>query len=136
MIGFDISPIQPSWVPPNVKFEIDDACRPWTYPDNSFDFVHLRYLFGSIDDWNALFKEAYRVLKPGGYIETFEAASTFQSDDGSLAEDSPFHQWGKVFVEAGKKFGRSFSVIEDNTQQSALAAAGFVDQDVMDYKVS
>lgn len=25
VIGTDVSPIQPNWVPPNVKFELDDA---------------------------------------------------------------------------------------------------------------
>jgi SAM-dependent methyltransferase len=31
VIGTDISPIQPAWVPPNCKFEIDDAEKEWTY---------------------------------------------------------------------------------------------------------
>ena len=33
--GTDLSPIQPSWVPPNCKFEIDDAEREWTHPEVS-----------------------------------------------------------------------------------------------------
>jgi cyclopropane fatty-acyl-phospholipid synthase-like methyltransferase len=33
MIGTDLSPIQPSWVPHNVTFEVDDAARDWTRPD-------------------------------------------------------------------------------------------------------
>jgi ubiquinone/menaquinone biosynthesis C-methylase UbiE len=136
VIGTDISPIQAHWVPPNLRFEIEDASKPWTYPDSSFDFVHIRYLFGSIGDWTALFREAYRVLKPGGYIESYETSSTFKSDDDSVPEGSPMHQWGRVFLEASEKFGRSFSIIEDDTQQSALKEAGFVDLDIQDFKVS
>lgn len=30
VIGTDVSPIQPTWVPANVKFEIDDVNREWT----------------------------------------------------------------------------------------------------------
>lgn len=58
--GIDLSPTQPSWVPPNVKFEIDDAQLEWTYADNDFDFVHTRCLMGSIDDWPRLFSQAFR----------------------------------------------------------------------------
>lgn len=29
--GTDLSPIQPSWVPPNVQFEVDDCTDEWLY---------------------------------------------------------------------------------------------------------
>ena len=29
IIGIDLSPIQPSWVPSNVKFQIDDCTLEW-----------------------------------------------------------------------------------------------------------
>jgi SAM-dependent methyltransferase len=58
--GTDISPIQPSFVPPNLKFEIDDAQLDWTYPSDHFDFVHLRCLMGSISDWPRLYSQIYR----------------------------------------------------------------------------
>lgn len=134
VIGTDISPVQPTWVPPNLKFEIDDATKPWTFADNSFDFVHIRYLNGSISDWPALFKEAYRVLKPGGAIESFEVSTKFGSDDGSVPEGSPAHQWGQVYAEAGKQWGRSFTVVDDNTQTTAMKEAGFVDLDIFERK--
>ncbi|KAF5537535.1 methyltransferase [Fusarium mexicanum] len=51
VVGTDISPIQPSWVPPNLEFHIDDCTQPWTFAPDSIDFVHMRYLFGSIKDW-------------------------------------------------------------------------------------
>ncbi|KAL2145880.1 hypothetical protein VTI28DRAFT_5962 [Corynascus sepedonium] len=134
VIGTDISPIQPGWVPPNVFFEMEDATQAWTFPDNSFDYVHIRYLFGSIVDWERLMREAYRVLKPGGYVETFEADARIFSDDGSVAENSPLDQWGKVFREGGKKFGRTFMAVSDNVQRPALEAAGFVNLVQSDYK--
>jgi ubiquinone/menaquinone biosynthesis C-methylase UbiE len=48
--GTDISPIQPSWVPPNLKFEIEDFTEEWTFPGNTFDYIHMRYLYGSVPD--------------------------------------------------------------------------------------
>lgn len=47
---------------------MDDCSQPWTFSENSLDFVHIRYLAGSIQDWPALFREAYRCTKPGGWI--------------------------------------------------------------------
>ena len=41
VIGTDLSPIQPSWVPPNAKFVIEDAESDWLYsPAKAFDYIH------------------------------------------------------------------------------------------------
>ncbi len=135
VIGTDISPIQPTWVPPNARFDIEDCAKPWTYPSDSFDLVHIRYLFGALPDWMGLFKEAYRVCKPGGWIETVEPSCVLTSDDGSVAEGSPLHQWGKVFIAAGIKSGRTFTIVEDGLQLKGLDEAGFVGKVVKNYKV-
>ncbi|OCK77654.1 S-adenosyl-L-methionine-dependent methyltransferase [Lepidopterella palustris CBS 459.81] len=71
VIGTDLSPIQPSWVPPNLHFQVDDAEAPWVYT-RPFDFVHTRDLGGSISDWPKLIGQAYTHLKPGGWIELQE----------------------------------------------------------------
>lgn len=64
VIGNDISPIQPSWVPHNLKFEVDDIEEDWTYEDNFFDYIHMRSLSGSIVNWQALLKNAYKLINP------------------------------------------------------------------------
>ena len=57
--GFDLSPIQPLWVAPNLRFEINDASEPdWGYTRNSFDFIHVRAMYGSIADWPAFYQQA------------------------------------------------------------------------------
>jgi hypothetical protein len=58
ILGIDLSPIQPSWVPPNVRFIVDDAESPWVYPPNHFDFVHTRHLASSIKNYPKLVSEA------------------------------------------------------------------------------
>lgn len=136
MIGTDISPAQSTWVPPNLTFEIEDATMDWTFPENHFDYVHLRYLFGSIADWPRLLSQAYRVCKPGGYVESYEASCVFRSEDGTLLPGSPLDEWGKVFVEAGKKFGRPFDVVGDGLVQDAFKKAGFSNIVEWEFKVS
>jgi len=64
VIGTDLSPMQPRYVPPNVRFEIDNAEDEWMYGENTFDFIHIRTLLGSIKDWDRLYRQAYRALKP------------------------------------------------------------------------
>ena len=49
VIGSDLSPIQPDWVPPNCKFYVDDVESEWTFgPHEAFDFIHGRTMCGSI----------------------------------------------------------------------------------------
>ncbi|KAK3356326.1 S-adenosyl-L-methionine-dependent methyltransferase [Lasiosphaeria hispida] len=127
VIGTDISPIQPTWVPPNVKFEIEDCTQSWTFPDNSFDYIHIRWMVGSIPDWSALFEEAYRVLRPGGYLESFEPQAVMESDDGSIKPTDAMGQWAFIFHEGGRKTGRPFTILKDDLQQKGMKDAGFVD---------
>ena len=42
VLGIDLSPIQPAFVPPNCAFEVDDLTMEWTFPDDEFDFIHIR----------------------------------------------------------------------------------------------
>ncbi len=110
VIGTDISPIQPSGSrriskllvlsryfsaplpPPRLSdpqySEIEDCTQEWTFRENDFDFVHIRYLVGSIVDWNAFFKQAYNVLKPGGWLESVEPDPTFKAEGPPLPEGS------------------------------------------------
>jgi trans-aconitate methyltransferase len=57
--GIDLSPIQPSWVPPNATFEVDDFNLDWEN-DEQYDLIHMRELLGSVKDWVQLFKKCYQ----------------------------------------------------------------------------
>ena len=59
ILGNDISPIQPTLVPPNVKFEVDDLEEEWVY-STKFDYIHVRYLACSIRDWPKLVRQCYK----------------------------------------------------------------------------
>ncbi|KAK2480280.1 hypothetical protein H9L39_09654 [Fusarium oxysporum f. sp. albedinis] len=134
VIGTDISPIQPAWVSPNLKFEIEDCTQEWTFAPNSADYVHLRWLAGSIPDWYQFFREAYKTCKPGGWVESFEPSAIITSDNDTVKETSALGQWGKLFIEGAKKFGMSFSVYEEELQRKAMEAAGFIDIQQYKYK--
>ncbi|KAI8665265.1 hypothetical protein NCS56_00961900 [Fusarium sp. Ph1] len=135
IIGTDSSPIQPTWVPPDIKFELEDATGTWSWPENTFGFVHLHYLFGAIADWNALFAEAYRTCKPGGWVQSCEIDPPFYSDDGTADDNTAMQTWNKVVREGGIKFGRTFCVVDEGLQIPGLEAAGFVDIQQQNFKV-
>jgi len=62
VVGNDISPIQPSWAPSNLTFEVDDVEENWVYPEGHFNYIHMRSLSGSIADWENVLKNAYKYL--------------------------------------------------------------------------
>ena len=47
-------------MPPNLEFQIDDAELDWTFDDDTFDMVHVRYMRGTVADWSKLMTEALR----------------------------------------------------------------------------
>lgn len=111
VIGIDISPIQPRWVPANVTFEVDDAEEVWHYEENTFDMVHIRQLCGFISDWPKLYKQALRILKPGGVLE-IQDFLYFESEDGALPEDSYVLKWSKLWQSGMRVAGRELPVKE------------------------
>ncbi|KAJ5895681.1 Phosphoethanolamine N-methyltransferase [Penicillium taxi] len=46
-----ISSHQQKWVPPNLRFVLDDVNQEWMFPSESFDFIHVRGLAGSVEHW-------------------------------------------------------------------------------------
>lgn len=109
ILGNDLSPIQPHWVPPNVVFEVDDAEAEW--PDRKpFDFIHSRYMCGSIQDWPKLFEQAYKQTKPGGWVEFQDFHLTNYSEDGSLKEGNNVNRFYELLREACDRMNRPVTV--------------------------
>ena len=59
VMGIDLSPIQTNWVPPNLKFMVDDAESEWLYPQNHFDYVHTRHTIQAFKNWPLLMERAF-----------------------------------------------------------------------------
>jgi hypothetical protein len=58
ILGIDLSPIQPDWLPPNVRFMVDDVESPWLHPSSHFDYIHSRHTVMAVRDWMKLFRRA------------------------------------------------------------------------------
>ncbi|KAK5196120.1 hypothetical protein LTR99_008071 [Exophiala xenobiotica] len=134
VVGVDLSPIQPEFVPPNVKFYVDDLESEWTYPPSEhFDFIHGRALCGSIADWPKLFKQSLQNLKPGGWMEMQEYQCHVWSDDGTVDEAIYLQDWVEQMNEASKRFGKELKTAA--ALKTHMQNAGFVEVHEEIYKV-
>ena len=95
----------------------------------------MRWLVGSVSDWKSIYEQAYRALRPGGWVESYEGAAVLESDDGSVPDNCAMAQWGKIFINFGETIGRAFTVVVDGTQRKEMSAAGFVDIEETNMKV-
>jgi cyclopropane fatty-acyl-phospholipid synthase-like methyltransferase len=92
VIGIDLSPIQPSFIPPNLKFEIDDLEEPWTFPE-PFDFIFARMMVGSFASFPRFFEQSFQHLTPGGWIECMDIVNPVKADDDSMPPESALLKW-------------------------------------------
>jgi len=129
VIGTDISHVQPDIVPPNCSFQIDDAQLEWTFKENYFDYIHIRHLYGGIDDWGKLYQQAFRHCKPGGWFEDIEIDIETLSENPKVQNDPDhlYKKWCKLFWDAGDKVGRTFQIARDGQMEKLMREAGFVD---------
>ncbi|KAH9235540.1 hypothetical protein K456DRAFT_1834240 [Colletotrichum gloeosporioides 23] len=122
VIGVDLSPMQPSWVPPNLSFELDDLEKDWTW-SKPFDFIFGRVLAGSISSYPDFFAKAFAHLEPGGYLEMQDFALPYRCDDGTLPPSSPLHRLSTLFREGTAKAGRRMDLAPAYARM--MEAAGF-----------
>jgi len=95
----------------------------WTYPRNHFDFIHVRELFGSVDDWDRFFLQSLAALKPGAYLEILEHSVQPVSDDETAGPESFYRLWGDTVIEMGERRGKSFSIWKESRER--MEKAGF-----------
>ncbi|KAJ3545024.1 hypothetical protein NM208_g2720 [Fusarium decemcellulare] len=124
VIGIDLSPIQPTCIPPNVEFVIDDIEDDWDYL-GEFDYVHSRFMNLSIQDWKGYLENIYKNLTPGGYVELQEVDVIMGCDDGTLTEDLTLYKWCRLFDEAAENIGRSFA--RTDKFKDIMTEVGFID---------
>ncbi|KAJ1336005.1 gliotoxin biosynthesis N-methyltransferase [Microdochium nivale] len=114
VLGIDLSPIQPPYVPPNVEFEIFDAEDEWCFPQK-FDLIHIRAVVTCFKDPRAVFAEAIRSLAPGGWIELRDPIMPFQF----LTPPPPgcaLKQWADELIKAATMTGRRWTNARYYTQ--------------------
>ncbi|PFH61478.1 hypothetical protein XA68_17309 [Ophiocordyceps unilateralis] len=129
--GVDLSPIQPSFVPPNVSFYIDDIEDDWTFT-YKFDLIYCRMLTASISDWPRFMQQSFENLNPGGWIELLDVHLCLTSDDGTIPENCAAAKWGEYMLEAAAKLNRPLDSMTYYKQQ--LEDAGFTNVTQILYK--
>lgn len=105
VIGTDLSPVQPRWVPPNLHFQVDDANDNWTFP-HPFDFIHCREPQSAIKGPH-LFSQAFQALKPGGWLEVRSTTLPLMCDDGTI-DGTAFLKWSEEMLKIGRMMGTEF----------------------------
>ncbi|KAL2356158.1 S-adenosyl-L-methionine-dependent methyltransferase, partial [Cryomyces antarcticus] len=132
--GTDLSPIQPQWVPDNVRFVIDDASEEdWMIAPSSYDYIHTRVLLGCFTDFRHIVANAFRYLRPGGWLESQDYMHTLYCDDGTMSEAYPFQRWTRTQDEAAMAIGRPLRIA--NKLRKWYEDAGFVDVHEVVYKL-
>ncbi|TKA68601.1 hypothetical protein B0A55_08917, partial [Friedmanniomyces simplex] len=125
VIGIDLSPGQPTLVPPNLKFLIDDAEDVWIY-NQTFSFIHARLMAGCFADWPNFFRQAYQYLEPGGWLELQDYGLPVKSGDNThLSTD--LHRWGELLCAAARNLGRPMGSDVSESYKEWMREAGFVD---------
>ena len=123
VLGNDLSPIQPRWVPPNVRFEVDDAEAEWTYAQ-PFDFIHCRCMYGALKDWPALVRRCFEHVKPGAYVEMVDFDLLLRSPDGSVP-GTAMEKVNLTFIETSTQGGKEPN--PGRYLKKWMEEAGFVD---------
>ena len=122
VIGTDLSPIQPNWIPPNVKFIVDDLEDEWVLGAH-FDLIHVRHVLPVLRNVEHLLATAYDHLRPGGWLDLQELGGEICCDDGSLRPGSALTRFLDLCFESMMVYGMNFRVA--NTISRPLAALGY-----------
>jgi len=104
VLGIDLSPIQPEYVPPNCRFEVDDADDEWVF-SHPFDYIHGRYICAFLSDPNRFMANIFAALRPGGHVEIMETLMMMEAVDDSL-RDQPLERWGQLVRDGLRRIGR------------------------------
>ncbi|KAL4732040.1 hypothetical protein ACLX1H_001045 [Fusarium chlamydosporum] len=131
VIGIDLSPIQPSFVPPNVRFIIDDIEEEWQY-STLFDYIHSRMMNSCVADWASYVAKIYDNLEPGGYVELQDIDVFVTSDDNTLTKQHNLYRWAQLLQEASEKLGRPY--FNPSGLKEVLEKAGFEDVTEVKFK--
>lgn len=124
VLGTDLSPIQPDYVPSNCRFEVDDAEDDWVYaPHKTFDYIHLRLMFHTFKDHRRVIDSALENLSPGGWMEWQDFYCELQCIDDTL-KGTALERWCKLYIDGGKKLGRD--MLAPRRYKRLMEDAGFV----------
>lgn len=127
VMGVDLSPIQPIWLPPNCHFEVFDFNDRWTFK-RKFDLICGRMLIGSISSPQPLFQEVFKALVPGGWVEIQDVCPPTL-----ISQESAFRKWRDEWCTALQKGGRDPYLAKELPQ--ILTPLGFKNVTVQEFRI-
>jgi SAM-dependent methyltransferase len=123
VLGFDLSPIQPTLVAPNCRFLVDDVNAEWVFAEK-FDLVHTRAMIFGIKGWPRYLLQAYEHLNPGGFIELQDFVLPVDCTEATAARgESSIVKMTTLLYEGGLKTGLDLRAPQKLAEM--LEAAGF-----------
>ncbi|RDA89155.1 hypothetical protein CP532_2307 [Ophiocordyceps camponoti-leonardi (nom. inval.)] len=125
VIGTDLSAIQPSWVPVNVRMFVDDCEAPQWLHGSGYDLVFFRGMAGFLRDLRGLLERAYPRIKKGGWIEFHDFIPQIFCDDDTMSDDDALRLFHESAVQGLRCFG--FEPLQALNLKEMLREAGFVD---------
>ncbi|PVH79675.1 S-adenosyl-L-methionine-dependent methyltransferase [Cadophora sp. DSE1049] len=130
VLGLDISPCAPPFIPPNCTFEVHDAETEWLFPQK-FDYIHGRALMSCFHSPLSVIKSAFAALTPGGYLELQDCVAPWHSLDDTLVGTTlwKFHQ---MTIAAAASLGRDVTQVV--RYKAFFEEAGFVDVKEVHYQ--
>ncbi len=88
----------------NARFQTMSILKPFTFPDQSFDMVNVRFLVGVLSpkDWPGMIQECKRVLRPGGILRLTDV------DDLGITNSTALERFTMLGAIASRQAGRAF----------------------------
>ncbi|KAG8671621.1 hypothetical protein FPOAC2_04968 [Fusarium poae] len=129
VLGIDLSPIQPTWLPPNVHFMVDDVESSWLHPQNHFDYIHSRHTVQAVKDWPRLLDSALQHMKPGGWMELQEIhhyPHNARTGEAIQPYDHPIAQYWTYINEGLAALGVDFPAAAGGKLAAKMQSAGFI----------
>lgn len=141
--GTDLSPVQPTEVPENVHFLVDDATEDeWLWEPDHFDFIHTGHMTGAMPSFKRLLRQTFKYLKPGGYVECHELDPKPKCDDNTMPPENPdgysayaLHDWFDLNMRSSREIepARQFRIA--HRIERWMKDVGFVDVVQRTYKI-
>ncbi|CAK7201625.1 hypothetical protein SEUCBS139899_004334 [Sporothrix eucalyptigena] len=107
VVGTDLSPIQPAFIPANCTFEVDDAEDEWSFGE-PFDYIHGRALVSCFRDPRAVLQSAYNSLTDGGILEIQDGHFPIKFASPPPA-DCALKRWFDLVLEGAARAGRPWT---------------------------
>ncbi|KAE9375862.1 S-adenosyl-L-methionine-dependent methyltransferase [Stipitochalara longipes BDJ] len=123
VVGTDLSPIQPEYIPKNCRFEINDAEDDWLYTV-PFDYIHGRALITCFKSHHTVFQHAFKSLRSGGYLELQDCDLPLRFIDDS-GNGTALELWSQRLMAGGAALGKDLT--RGRRYKEILEEIGFVD---------